>query len=346
MDRSGFFQIEVRSKAYVGSRNCSGTRLAPRTSVCKACQSMLQPPSHKLPTAPKKAATSCFDVSFGWRIACTNVGVSTPLLCTHFDVSMLSAFPGPTSSTKAGLHWRRSFSAFSRQRTVPRMCLVQYVPSCNCCADNQPPEKLEATGAAAARCASGAPVSATAPRPIKVSAALATRPEWKAFLMCKRVHFLPAAFRSFSRVEIASTSPEMTAWMGEFTAASHNPGLAPLSTSASSAADHSATESIAPSSAKVSVDLARAATIDKAPSNVSKPPLTAAAYSPSEWPAAATGLMPIANSTCAKAYSTMKRLGCNTVGLANSSSCGPSTPNKMGLRSKPRNSGARNFSQH
>eukprot|EP00971_Amphidinium_carterae_P339147 6476778-Amphidinium_carterae.1 len=34
------------------------------------------------------------------------------------------------------------------------------------------------------------------------------------------------------------------------------------------------------------------------------------------WPAAATGLMPIANSTCAKAYSTMKRLGCNTVGLA------------------------------
>eukprot|EP00971_Amphidinium_carterae_P202253 4013053-Amphidinium_carterae.1 len=65
--------------------------------------------------------------------------------------------------------------------------------------------------------------------------------------MCKRVHFLPAAFRSFSRVEIASTSPEMTAWMGEFTAASHNPGLAPLSTSQvrTSASPHTRAQSFA-----------------------------------------------------------------------------------------------------
>mmetsp|Transcript_68216 Transcript_68216/g.171892 ORF Transcript_68216/g.171892 Transcript_68216/m.171892 type:complete len:202 (-) Transcript_68216:1748-2353(-) len=188
------------------------------------------------------------------------------------------------------------------------------------------------------------------PSPFSVSAALAIKPEWKAFCTCTLVHFRPAAFKSASSASTAATSPEITACIGEFTAASHKPGRSPLLTVANSSSVHSATDNMAPSSANVSVDFARAATIATADSNVSKPPATAAAYSPREWPATVIGITPTARRTWHNECSMTKRLGCVTVGRANCSSLSPASsgsPEKMiGRRSKPRCSGADNSSQH
>mmetsp|Transcript_74112 Transcript_74112/g.209282 ORF Transcript_74112/g.209282 Transcript_74112/m.209282 type:complete len:200 (-) Transcript_74112:586-1185(-) len=186
------------------------------------------------------------------------------------------------------------------------------------------------------------------PRPCSVSAALAMRPEWKAFLTCSFVHLRSASFSSVSRACTADVSPETTACTGEFTAASQRPGRSFFSTAWSSCSDHPATESIAPSPARASVAFALVATISVADFRLKSPPVTAAAYSPRECPATATGETPTAESTCMSAYSTAKRLGCSTDGRENSATA-PSPvaeEKRTGLRSKPSSSGAPKSSQH
>mmetsp|Transcript_123527 Transcript_123527/g.395131 ORF Transcript_123527/g.395131 Transcript_123527/m.395131 type:complete len:209 (-) Transcript_123527:4596-5222(-) len=188
------------------------------------------------------------------------------------------------------------------------------------------------------------------PNPVRVFAALAMSPEWNAFCTWSLAHLRPAAFNSASSAFTASTSPEITACNGELTAASHKPLRSPLLIDANSSSDHSETESMAPSSANVSVDLARTATMPTADSKDSSPPAMAATYSPREWPATATGAMPTARSTWASEYSTTKRLGCVMVGCANffslSFSVAASEEKMVGRRSKPKCSGAMSNSQH
>ncbi len=83
---------------------------------------------------------------------------------------------------------------------------------------NQPPVRFDVTGIAIEEL-----LSAGTPRPFKVSAASAMRPEWKAFRITKRVHFLRAAFSSASSSPTADVSPDITACTGELMAASHKP---------------------------------------------------------------------------------------------------------------------------
>mmetsp|Transcript_18835 Transcript_18835/g.48290 ORF Transcript_18835/g.48290 Transcript_18835/m.48290 type:complete len:316 (+) Transcript_18835:291-1238(+) len=293
---------------------------------------MAKPSSHSRPRAPINASTSCMPSALGCRIACTKVGTLLPA-GTHLLVSALSVLPGPTSSNAVGCHCASSFSAFWRQSTAPRMCCCQYTPSRSCAALIQPPVRFEVTGTVELASSAGIP------RPLSVSAASATRPEWKAFRIWSLAHFLPAALSSASSASTASVSPEITACSGELTAASQSPGRLPSAIAASSLSDHSETESMAPSFASVSVDLARAATMLTAASSVSRPPVTAATYSPREWPATATGLTPTASRSWDRAYSTTKRLGCSTDGCEKTrsrSSRSPSRVKTSGRRSKPR----------
>mmetsp|Transcript_35845 Transcript_35845/g.64787 ORF Transcript_35845/g.64787 Transcript_35845/m.64787 type:complete len:242 (+) Transcript_35845:121-846(+) len=240
----------------------------------------------------------------------------------------------------AGRHCESSLSAFSRHSTVPRMCLVQYCPSLSCAALIQAPDRLEATGKVVIPLVAGG-----LPRPFSVSAAFPMSSEWKARFTCSRLHFRPAALSSASRAATASTSPDTTACIGELTAASHSPLRLPAPTASNSSEDQSAMDNMAPTSANVSVDLARAETIANADSKVRKPPTTDAVYSPRECPAQATGFTPAARKTCASANSTTKSAGCNTEGLSNSSSLSPS-PKSSGRRSRPSNPGAASISQH
>mmetsp|Transcript_73955 Transcript_73955/g.213946 ORF Transcript_73955/g.213946 Transcript_73955/m.213946 type:complete len:206 (+) Transcript_73955:496-1113(+) len=116
-----------------------------------------------------------------------------------------------------------------------------------------------------------------------------------------------------------------------------------------SSSDQSETESMAPSSASVSVDFARAATMSMACESDKRPPATAAAYSPREWPATATGDTPTALKTWHKECSTTKSAGWVTVGrensLSNSSSPAGVLGNSFGRRSMPKRSGAKRSSQ-
>mmetsp|Transcript_61774 Transcript_61774/g.162263 ORF Transcript_61774/g.162263 Transcript_61774/m.162263 type:complete len:345 (-) Transcript_61774:885-1919(-) len=322
----------MRSKAYVGMRKSAGTFSMPKTVVFRACQSMAKPSSQSRPRPPSRASTSWTFSAFGCRMACTKAGILPPS-GMHLLVSALRVLPGPTSSTAVGCHCDSIFSAFWRQCTVPRMWPLQYLPSRSCAALIQPPVRFEATGIVEVASSSGMP------RPCSVSAASATRPEWKAFRTWSLAHFLPAALSSASRAPTASASPEITACSCEFTAASQSPFFSPAAIAASSLSDHSETESMAPSLARVSVALARAETMPTAASRVRRPPVTAATYSPSEWPATATGLRPTARRTNDRAYSTTKRLGCSTEGRENSRSrscMSPPRTKTRGRRSKPR----------
>ena len=129
---------------------------------------------------------------------------------------------------------------------------------------------------------------------MKGSRAGATTPEWNAAETGRIVPSSPRALKSSPAFFTAEVSPEITVCLGEFLfAATTYP-----STSASTSSTTRASAGmliIKPGSAMLTLAISRprTATASTASLKEKTPAATQAAYSPSEWPAHATGRTPI-----------------------------------------------------
>ena len=128
--------------------------------------------------------------------------------------------------------------------------------------------------------------------------------EWKACEVCSRRVWTPRAASVSASAATASAGPATTQDCGPLTAARARSGPS----SGSSSASRSGAASIAPGG-RLCIRRPRSAISASASSSAKTPASVAATYSPTLWPASATGLTPQLIQSCASAYSTAKSAG-------------------------------------
>ncbi|GLY16576.1 hypothetical protein Kisp01_35910 [Kineosporia sp. NBRC 101677] len=164
------------------------------------------------------------------------------------------------------------------------------------------------------------------------SRAASIRAEWKACETRSRRTRLPRARKSSSSPSTACASPETTTDSGPFTAAIETPSTSPRAVSIASSL--TPTAPMAPPSGRACMSRARLATSRAAPSRLSTPAAWAAAISPTEWPATASGVIPAAASSATRPTSTANRpVWAYSVWSARGSSAGLSTTSFTGTPS-------------
>ncbi|CAM3232376.1 hypothetical protein STAL104432_17100 [Streptomyces albus] len=132
--------------------------------------------------------------------------------------------------------------------------------------------------------------------------------EWKAWLTRSRRVRRPRSRQWPATRSTASRAPETTTAPGPLTAA-RDTSASPWSSTDISASP-AATATIAPPSGSASISRPRATTRRAASWSVSTPATTAAATSPTEWPATAANRTPHASHSRARATSKANNAGC------------------------------------